>query len=398
MDGTGNGSSSPVPRRAGRLVRRLVGFRFPWRLGVLPLPSLIREEAAEARADGGPVVSADVLIGLALSRWGRPAAVASGQMERTRTHLGIEPGRGAESRADLPWDGLEGRGGRTCACFVKRLSGGRFARCGRSCFALRFHTSNRNRASSRTSAPDQTIVSRERATENPAAFRSDVLRTARIRSERARGQLAGSSARTIDGARPAARAGSLPMHRTRAPVSRSSIIALCVLSQILNLSGSCSIDGPANAKMWSNTIRACPNDDATQRTSPRRMASGPEKRGGSDPRHERRLSVATGNAECRVARSGKNSPNVPHLPRHQDQRIPARRPSVRTSVSRNSISRTAFLLALLIAVCSMGTPVKPVESARGFVGVRELSHTHLRFWSFQAACFSPGAAFPWRMK
>ena len=35
-----------------RLVRRLVGFRFPWRLGVLPLPSLIREEAAEARADG----------------------------------------------------------------------------------------------------------------------------------------------------------------------------------------------------------------------------------------------------------------------------------------------------------------------------------------------------------
>ena len=65
------------------------------------------------------------------------------------------------------------------------------------------------------------------------------------------------------------------MHRTRAPVSRSSIIALCVLSQILNLSGSCSIDGPANAKMWSNTIRACPNDDATQRTSPRRMASGP---------------------------------------------------------------------------------------------------------------------------
>ena len=62
-------------------------------------------------------------------------------------------------------------------------------------------------------------------------FPAAVRRAASIASAVVDGHCAGSSANTSTGARPCARRGSDPMHRTRAPVSRFSIRASCAESQ-----------------------------------------------------------------------------------------------------------------------------------------------------------------------
>lgn len=104
-----------------------------------------------------------------------------------------------------------------------------------------------------------------------------VASAARILSEIPGGHCAGSSAMTSRGASPCARAGSLPMHRTRAPVGRYSTVATFAEScrrQSLRTVRSWP-SSSRNARTCSKTIRPWANEDATHTTSARRIARGP---------------------------------------------------------------------------------------------------------------------------
>ena len=134
----------------------------------------------------------------------------------------------------------------------------------------------RRRAASRTSGPYPPAAFPTRSvdcawhlTQAPSTARRD------IRALVLGGHCAGSSASTNAGAKPCARRGSLPRHRTRAPVCRSSMLACCAVSQIRNRFGSWASHGRTNARMCSNATRACWKLDATITISPRRCTSGP---------------------------------------------------------------------------------------------------------------------------
>ena len=82
---------------------------------------------------------------------------------------------------------------------------------------------------------------------------------------------AGSSASIRVGASPCARLGSLPMHRTAAPVGLWTMLARCGVSFTWNIALSSEPPCRAlrNASTWSNAILAWLRLDATIIVSPR---------------------------------------------------------------------------------------------------------------------------------
>ena len=197
----------------------------------------------------------------------------------------------ARTAGDRSWGSL---GGSSPAGTANRLGGPR-----------RRQTAQDRPASSKTSARRSRAACLARSVWTPAPCRATWLSAANMRSRVLRSHCAGSSASTRAGRRPCARAGSLPMQRTRAPDGRCSIAG--VVGAVLQPPGpgcQLAVTRPQEREhVFEDDPAPVGTLEATAMTSRRAPCSGPP---GSTtavaiPGHERALAVAARHRHRAVA-------------------------------------------------------------------------------------------------
>ena len=118
------------------------------------------------------------------------------------------------------------------------------------------------------------------------------------------------------------------MHRTLAPVSLSSTLACCAVSQTFQRLRFSSLP-PMNANTCSKAIRACSKDDATITVSPRGTARGPSNVAAAIPLNSAVLPLPRPTDSAADCVPGANAPRTKRACYGSTRNAcPARRPCV----------------------------------------------------------------------